>query len=279
MTSSLLRWPSLSPLRGGSAILILCGLMGSPMAVHALECKVVCAQGETLCKLSGDTAPVQRSRHLPDCQQPDLRVEAGCIDIWYTSRHTPTKARACQGQSVAAALKAPDEGCTFLGCLVPSAPTAVAGAHPVGMNAESNASSGARAGLPFDVILPPAGALQLSLVPHAPGASGSFTLQDEGTRVRVVTVPISNGAATVPAGVIEPERTYTYRWQTAEGTLEGRFLTASYGAVVAQHPSATSGATQHESSQWEQIRLMALKGYRWDAMQAARRLMGTEEAR
>jgi len=258
-------------IRAVALALTLCGLVGGTAAGDSIKCKAICPSG-TECKTSDLAGPVRESWLIGNCENRERKVDRGCVNFWYFSKSTPQLARVCAVNEVAVALKDPDLSCSFLDCLWPKAPRAVPGANPIGSDDSSSTSSGAKAGLPFGTVLPSPGALSLMVSGPAAGESGTLTLFESASGRAIASVPIVAGVATLKSGVLAEESAYRYRWQAGLQILEGSFKTASSLAYADVDPPAAAGTPVAEGALWEQVRALAVRGYRWDAMQLARQL-------
>lgn len=249
-------------------------------AAGSVRCNVVCADGMA-CKTSDRPAPLKASLSLNDCESPARKVDVGCADVFYHSRRTVQFARVCANGSIAQALKDPDSQCSFLGCLMPLPPKPGPAGNPIGSDDQSSTSSGAKAGLPFDTILAPQGALRLSATGASARTSGKFSLWDAKSPRLVVAVPIEGGHATLPPAAISPQSAYRYKWEADSQVLEGTFLTASASAraeVEEDVRASAGGATMSdEQRQWRWVYMLAGQGYAWDAMQTTMALQRGQE--
>ncbi len=249
-------------------------------AAGSVRCNVVCADGKA-CKTSDRPALLKTSVSLNDCESPSRKVDVGCADVLYYSRHIIQFARVCTNGLIAKALKDPDSQCSFIECLMPLPPKPAPAGHPIGSDDQSSTSSGAKAGLPFDTILAPQGALRLSATGASARTTGKFSIWDAKSPRLVVAVAIEGGQATLPPAAISPQSAYRYKWEAGSQVLEGTFLTASASAraEVEEDVRASAGgaAMSDEQRQWRWVYMLAGQGYAWDAMQTTMALQRGQE--
>lgn len=260
--------------RAAGLVLLLGVIPGThAVAAGAVQCRILCV-GSNECRLSSPAAATARSWSLDHCEDRDLRVEAGCAEVWYFSKRAPRPAKVCadQGESrVALVLKDPDITCSFLDCLVPGAPKAVAGASPIGPNDEGANSSGGKAGLPYGTILMPNAALRLRDRDAGADADGTLVIVDAGTGRESARVPIRGGTAEVDPAKLAQSGSYRYRWVAGARQLDGTFRTTTLAAwtIVLPTSSPPTDASAVERVKWRVVNQMALNGYWWNAAQAA----------
>lgn len=260
-------------------VAILIASLGPAWASGAVECKVVCSDGKQ-CKTSDRPAVLKTALSLSDCELSSRKIEAGCADVYYHSRRTVQLARVCTNASISAALREPDRSCgSFWSCLMPLPPKPVAAGSPIGEDDQSSSSSGAKAGLPFNIVLMPSGPLRLSAAGSGAPGVGKLSLWDASSNRIVATIPIEAGVAVVPLTSIAPEGNYRYQWEAGPQVLEGTFLTTSVFARTELEAAVASSTLQMtpEARQLRMVSMLANEGYAWDAMQTTILVDRTQE--
>lgn len=260
-------------------VAILMASLSPAWASGAVECKVVCSDGKQ-CKTSDRPAALKTAISLSDCELSSRKVEVGCADVYYHSRRTVQLARVCTNASISAALRDPDRSCgSFWNCLMPLPPKPAAAGSPIGGDDQSSSSSGAKAGLPFNIVLMPTGPLRLSASGSGAQSVGKLSLWDATSKRLVATIPIEAGEAVVPRASVAPEGNYSYRWESGSQVLEGTFLTTSVSARTEIDSEIASSTSQMspEARQLRMVSMLANEGYAWDAMQTTILMERTQE--
>lgn len=211
---------------------LLLGLLSATGARADVSCKITCISGEATCTFGADVLHAKGAKPLDRCVEPGGPTRSAVI-VWYAKNSNLVSKTAPPGTDIATLVKDGDPACSrwlWWTCLGRRPAGQIAGASPMGRESgapDSASTDGAAAGLPFDNIAPPTGALTL----RGPAGNGQFELYDAESNALLVTLPVRDGAAQVPAGTLAPNRHFRYRWATSAASVGGHFATARPGTV------------------------------------------------